>query len=159
MLQAEHPVLQQGPIAQAQQRLASLLTLQASQYHSPIPPPEIVAGYERVLPGSAERILAMAERQSGHRIRQEERVITSSIQREKTGQWMAFVLSLVVILGGIGLAWTGRSVTGLTMVIADLAALAGVFMYGRRAQEQERREKLEALEPKLPPAPTPSPAT
>jgi len=155
----QDPVLQQGPAAQVQERLARLLTLQASQYQSPIPPPEIVAGYERVLPGAAERILAMAERQSAHRLRQEERVVTHNIEREKTGQWMAFAVSLVVIAGGIGLAWTGRSVTGLMMVIGDLAALAGVFVYGRRAQEQERREKREGLEPQAPPAPAPSPAT
>ena len=31
------------------------------QYSSPIAPPRIIAGYERLLPGSADRILIMAE--------------------------------------------------------------------------------------------------
>lgn len=35
-----------------------------SEYSGPIPPPNIIKGYEQVLPGSADRILKMAEKQS-----------------------------------------------------------------------------------------------
>ena len=38
-----------------------------SEFSGPIPPPNIIKGYEEVLPGSADRILAMAEKQSNHR--------------------------------------------------------------------------------------------
>lgn len=36
-------------------------------FSGPIPPPQTMAGYETALPGSADRILKMAEEQSAHR--------------------------------------------------------------------------------------------
>ena len=38
-----------------------------SEFRGPIPPPEIISGYEAIIPGAADRILAMAEKQSQHR--------------------------------------------------------------------------------------------
>ena len=35
-----------------------------AEFSGPIPPPSIIEGYERVLPGSADRIISMAEKQS-----------------------------------------------------------------------------------------------
>ena len=37
------------------------LQVHTSKYSGPIPPPETLEGYERLLPGAAERILTMAE--------------------------------------------------------------------------------------------------
>ena len=34
-----------------------------SEFSGPIPPPNIMRGYEEILPGAADRILSMAERQ------------------------------------------------------------------------------------------------
>ena len=42
----------------------------------PLPPPEILAQYEQILPGSAERIMVMAENQAEHRQSLEETVKT-----------------------------------------------------------------------------------
>lgn len=42
----------------------------------PLPPPETLAQYEQVLPGSAERIMVMAENQAEHRQSLEETVKT-----------------------------------------------------------------------------------
>ena len=38
-----------------------------SFYFSPIPHPDMMEGYQKVLPGSPDRILSMAERQQKHR--------------------------------------------------------------------------------------------
>ncbi len=37
--------------------------LVSEQFHGPIPPPQILAGYEQLLSGSADRILCMAEQE------------------------------------------------------------------------------------------------
>nr|DAR22085.1 MAG TPA: putative membrane protein [Caudoviricetes sp.] len=36
-------------------------------FSGPIPPPEILSGYEQIHPGFADRIISMAEKQSAHR--------------------------------------------------------------------------------------------
>lgn len=38
-----------------------------SEFSGPIPPPSIIKGYEDILPGTAERIVSMAENQAKHR--------------------------------------------------------------------------------------------
>lgn len=51
-----------------------------SEFSDPIPPPSIISGYENVLPGSADRILAMAENQAKHR-QEMERVMRRWIKK------------------------------------------------------------------------------
>lgn len=43
------------------------LVVQATAFSGPLPPPQVLAQYESILPGSANRILSMAEKQSEHR--------------------------------------------------------------------------------------------
>ena len=38
-----------------------------SEFSGPLPPPNIIKGYEDILPGAADRILSMAENQAKHR--------------------------------------------------------------------------------------------
>ncbi len=92
-------------------------------------------------PGSAERILTMAERQSAHRIQLEADVVHSNISKEKTGMVLAFAISMTSIIGGVVVIVTGKSTEGITAIIGTLVGLVGVFIYGRHAQAKERKEK------------------
>ena len=49
---------------------ATLMT-EFTALSGPLPPPEMLAQYEEILPGAAERILSMAERQAEHRQKME----------------------------------------------------------------------------------------
>lgn len=55
-------------------------------WQGPIPPAHEMEHYERVMPGSANRILAMAESQTGHRQQLETTVVTGNIESERRGQ-------------------------------------------------------------------------
>lgn len=83
----------------------------------------------------------MAEAQSAHRQELEKAVVQGNIADAKRGQNYAFILGLVAIAGGIGLIAFGRPVEGLVSVIGALATLAGVFIWGRSQQRQERQQK------------------
>ena len=88
---------------------------QPSQIHQivaarigPLPPPSELAGYEEVLPGSADRILRMAEREQHIRenVVQAEIADASAARRQiMRGQWMG----LGVAMMGIGAAILGAS--------------------------------------------------
>lgn len=124
----------------------SVLTrVQASHFSGPLPPTELLARYDDVIPGGAERILAMAEHQSAHRESLEAQVVAGNISSQKAGSAYAFVLSLVAIAGGVWLIHEGKSVFGLTTILSDLAVLAGVFVYSRRQQSRERVQKSTTL--------------
>jgi len=103
----------------------------------------MLAAYNQVFPGCAERVVAMAESQSAHRQELERTVVTGNVAAEKRGQNYAFVLGALAIIGGIILIALGKDVQGLVAIISALGTLAGVFIWGRWRQEQERKRKRE----------------
>ncbi|MEW5775103.1 MAG: DUF2335 domain-containing protein [Thermodesulfobacteriota bacterium] len=112
-----------------------------AQFIGPLPPPEVFAGYDNVLPGAAERILKMAEDEANHRRAQEGRIVASSCQDGRLGLWMGFVIGMLGISGSCVVAIIGNALAGSVLGIASIAALAGVFVYGSRQRG-----------PQLPPA-------
>jgi uncharacterized membrane protein len=118
----------------------------SSVFSGPLPPPEILQKYNEVLPGSAERILRMAESQHHHRQQLEKKVVESNTFSQVAGMVLGFVIAMTAIGGGIWLTSMGKSGAGLTSIIAALAALVGVFIYGKMQQGKELAEKRAALD-------------
>ena len=122
------------------------------QYSSPIAHPRIIAGYERYLPGSADRILTMAEQQQSHRMKLEGRGQAAAIQRDKRGMYLGFILSLALMLISLAVILSGFDIAGLGMIAVSTVSLAGVFLYSRHSTRSELRDKREALKkPSSPP--------
>lgn len=115
--------------------------IEASFSSGPLPPPSDLAKYDQVFPGCAQRIVQMAESQSQHRQTLESAVVRGNVRRQAVGQWLAFVLGLVTIIGGIVLIALNKDALGLAAIISAFATLAGVFIYGQRQQAKERSEK------------------
>jgi len=55
----------------------------AEVFSGPLPPPSVLSQYNQVVPGAAERIIAMAESQSEHRQQLENKVIESDIKNSR----------------------------------------------------------------------------
>ncbi len=79
---------------------------QAAAWSGPLPPPSIMEGYERILPGAVERIMTMAESESQHRHRMDELCAQEHIAARKdlnktnrNGQYFAFTIVAVATLG------------------------------------------------------------
>ena len=116
---------------------------QVSRFFSgPLPPPEVLTGYNDAFPGAAERIVAMAESQSQHRQTIEKRVVDSNCRNELAGLIVGSILSAIAIVGGIYLAAHDKPLSGFGVILTDVVALAGIFIYNRQAQIKERADKL-----------------
>src|SRR5438034_5455816 len=59
----------------------------AQSFSGPLPPPDALAKFEQVLPGLADRIMKMAEKQSAHRQSIERNVIEGDTRRSWMGLW------------------------------------------------------------------------
>lgn len=133
------------------EEIISRIVLQ-EQYAGPLAHPRIVAGYERYLPGSTDRILAMAEEQQRHRVQMEDRGQQAAIERDKRGMNRGFVLALVLMLLSAFALYLGSDLVGFGFVATSIVSLAGVFLYSHHSTRQELREKREALQkPAMPP--------
>lgn len=122
---------------------AQIVTSQQALFQGPLPPPEILAGYESTLPGAADRILAMAERQAAHRQALEAAVVEGDSRRHLIGLAAGVVVTMSALaLAGV-LAYLGHSGFSALTALAPIAALAGVFVYGDRSRRRERELRLE----------------
>lgn len=61
-------------------------------FSGPLPPPEKLEHYDRIVPGLAERIVGLTERQSAHRQQLERENLHENIRAARAGQWMAYSL-------------------------------------------------------------------
>ena len=108
-------------------------------FRGPLPHPEILVGYEQASPGSAERIISMAEKQADHRRAMESKLLDADIKNEHRGQIMAFSLATLISGGGIYLLAIGQDLSGLVALIAPLAGLAGMFIAARRQPKEKSK--------------------
>ena len=89
------------------------------EFSGPIPPPSIIEGYERVLPGSADRIITMAEKQSEHRQKMEEKMISAESRDSLLGIIFAFLLGVGCIIAAVIM---------VCVVPQNSGAIAGAFL-------------------------------
>lgn len=119
--------------------------MRAEHYSGPLPPPQMLEQYNKVIPNGAERIMAMAEKQLDHRHELESVVIKRRASSERLGTHYAFILAIFFGIGAIYLLRLGYSIAGITVLIGEIVALAGVFITGRYMQKRENEKKLEAF--------------
>ncbi|MDE5609887.1 MAG: DUF2335 domain-containing protein [Bacteroidales bacterium] len=107
------------------------------EYSGPLPTPSMLEGYERILPGAAERILRMAENEQTTRkeaclemLRQDGEKLKGMVSANKISQVFAFVLVVMLIgVGGI-LTYLGHTAVGLTIFGTTIISVASTFIIG-----------------------------
>jgi len=113
------------------------------QYSGPLPHPDMLIKYEDALPGSADRIIKMAELQSLHRQSVEKSESEAKIHLEKQyqksefiitvfGQIFAFAICVLALSLGVycilnGILWAGGFLGGFPIV-----AIIGMFLFKRK---------------------------
>jgi uncharacterized membrane protein len=117
----------------------------AQQFSGPLPQPSDLEYYERIIPGAAERIISLAEKQSEHRQYLEKSVILSDIKNSRTGLWCALIIAISgigssVFCAAIGQPWAAAALSG-----TSLAGIVTAFIYGSKVRRDERARKQELV--------------
>ncbi len=96
-------------------------------YSGPIPHPRLMADWDIVVPGSADRILKKFEAQTEHRINIESRVVRAQNFKQIVGPICGFIVIMFTVGGGIYTALKGHPFLGGSLSFAGLAMIAGAF--------------------------------
>jgi len=110
---------------------AQVLTIISEFFSSPIPPPHILQGYDKVLPGAADRILSMAERQEKHRQELEKQRLQGDLTNEKHDMLFSFGLLLAVLIVGALLIASNKPVEGLATLLGGAGILLAIHVWNR----------------------------
>lgn len=105
---------------------------QRSVFQGPLPHPEILKGYDLIIPGAAERILVMAEKEQTHRIDSDRYIIEEQMTQFKRGQMMGFILCLVLIVVAIVFAFLGHVVLATIILSGTIVSLAMIFVLRKK---------------------------
>lgn len=159
--QATQPTLAQPPISSqppllvtpseagpVKQKVVKTSISTTEAYFGPIPPPAMLAEYERLVPGSAKQFLDRLETQSCHRQQMERKHQSHNNARS----WGGLVCGTILVLGCVAVSayavHCGYPVAGLATVFGSLATLAAVFVYSKRGQDKEVKMKRELTKSK-----------
>lgn len=142
------PAVSTASVIPSPSRNTSTLSITTSAHVGPLPPPEILAEYDRIVPGTADRIIKMAEAEQVHRHSRLQRQIdinTCEYQEHakaiRRGQWFGFTSVALVIAFGFYCVFSGGDVSGLTAVIGALVFLAASFLKASKSKPEESERK------------------
>lgn len=98
----------------------------------PIPPPEVLEGYERIVSGSAKLIFDNFEAESTHRRKLESEASNRDSFRSIAGMIAGFVVALLLIAAAVYTIREGHPGPGATIIVGGLASAVSIFVTGSR---------------------------
>lgn len=107
----------------------------AKSYKGPLPSAEEFKHYEQTLPGAAARIMTCMEEEQKHRHQITERMSSASAQETARGQYMAFFLLLLLIVGGIICIFVEQPSLGAVFIAAPLFSAIMKFITSKKNGE------------------------
>lgn len=123
------------------------VVLARADFSGPIPPPRLLAEYEEICPGLADRIVSMAEKESAHRHTMDGQSLSADIdiqrkmfQEARVGQICALSIGITAIIAGTYAATHGAQLTGGLIGGGGVVGLVTVFVLGRRSHNSSDSE-------------------
>jgi len=151
-----HPEVVEKTSSQSEQHSGSggAVEVQAEFHQGPLPHPQVLEQYERIHPGTAERILKQFEKQTEHRQAIELRVVEAQLERDKDevveirrGQIFALIICLVAFTAATLIAilnpTTEGAVAGGSIGGVTLVGLVTAFIVGRKKPSSNKKESSE----------------
>lgn len=114
-----------------------------SSWQGPLPPPQVFAQYESVVPGAAERILAMTEKVATGHIDNEAKLVAAEIETAKQGQAFALLLTLIAIIAAIVFFAIGNPLAGGVLLSFPVVMIVRSFLgqYGGAKEPKDQQKE------------------
>ena len=109
-----------------------IIKQQTELYSGPIPSPEILIKFEDAIPGAANRIITMAEKEQTHRHYRENKEILIPLITERLGMIFAFLIVLAIFGCGTWLIFIDRQVSGTILSGTSIITIVGYFIQGKK---------------------------
>jgi len=132
-------------------RSLQVYSAKASTYEGPMPPPDLVAKYEKIHRGAAQFFFDQVKTNADHRRRLEERSFQAEVddqreQRQETlrGQWLGAGLATVALSLSALIIWKIPTATGAAVASviggSTVIGLVSVYVLGRRPTKDANDE-------------------
>lgn len=112
-----------------------LALAQSVSFRGPLPPPALFEHYEQILPGSADRIMTMAEKEQAHRIAWEQAELRTAATQAVGGQIMGFIGLLALVGGAVFCASIGQTEVALAFLGTAVLGVIARFVTNRWSKD------------------------
>lgn len=137
-------ILKAVPEDQKGEAIRALMIIKEEAFEGPIPPPSLFREYEAILPGSADRILKLAEAQQSHRIEIEKSAVKSQMKQGERGQLFGFAIFLIgIALTVLFILFDMKTFAGI-FASGTMAVIIGLFLLGKREIRNDLKSKKQA---------------
>lgn len=131
---------------------AKAVVTAAQLYEGPIPHPDQLAGFERLVPGTAARLIDMALEESRHRRGQEEAALRANVAAQQkqleiatyqgqavfrsdlVSQLLGFIITAACVVGAVYLAINGHDAVAALLCAVPTGALIQAFFVKRKGE-------------------------
>lgn len=134
-------ILEAVPDEKKEEVLKSIAVVQQEIFSGPIPHPRLLAEYEKLMPGSTDRFMKMAEQQQLHRMKLEDAAVNSELKSNRLGQVFGFTLAAMVILAGIAMSFLGMPWFGVPLTVGMMAVLVALYTKGKIHMDADLKNK------------------
>ena len=131
---------------EVKQELERVVVERSMEWSAPYPSPFMLGEFEKVLPGAADRILSMAERQSAHRQEMERKSIEGGLYLAKWGLYAGWSLAALLVVGAIILFAIGRPIEGLISIGIPTITISGSWIWERLSKPGELQQKRDEID-------------
>lgn len=106
------------------------VAMRMESYRGPMPSPEYMAQYDKIVPGCARMIVDEFKANSQHSRAMDLMGMNGMIRRDTRAQWMAFVLMLAGLWATWKLASTDHEKTAIAVATALVGSVVVAFLTG-----------------------------
>lgn len=122
------------------------VAMRMESFRGPMPSPEFLAQYDKIVPGCARMIVDEFQSNSKHSRNMDLLGINGMIRRDARAQWMAYTLVLLGFVLIWELASTGKEKSAIAVATALLVGIATAFLtghgpWGGKKDDSEKEEE------------------
>ncbi len=136
---------EQGPLRESVAPPSLVYEETSMSFDGPLPPPDVLAAYDRALPGLAAKIQAAAAEEQRHRHALESKqldLVQQSMERDdarlRLGIHCGLAVTVVGLVGALACIVLGHDAAGTVIATVDVVGLATVFVVQRRLQTKSK---------------------
>jgi uncharacterized membrane protein len=133
-----------------------LQTQQTVVWQGQYPPPDAIERYEKILPGSFDRMIRMAEQLQSAQIKEAESAQNYTQKDTKRGHWLGWSLSVIAIVGALGCLWLNYPWVAPAFLSLPVLAVAKALVESVKSQSSANVATTTIAPP---PPDTPQPAS
>lgn len=117
------------------------------QFSGPLPPPSLIAGYEKFCPGATDRFLGHLESNQAHVQKLESTALNANINKDVDNRRYGYHLTILSLVSVLVLGVTGHDFLAGTIGTTTIGTILAMFILNKPPKEKDEENKDQVEKP------------